>query len=68
MVLSADYSYTLQQHFGIYSCAVVPDNMAVFYVTLLRALGAGSLATALTVVHSMKPGSGNYTCVVERFT
>jgi len=30
---------TLKKHFGIYSCAVVPDNMAVFYVTVLKGPG-----------------------------
>jgi len=101
---------TLKKHFGIYSCAVVPDNMAVFYVTVLKgpgcwqcghytrsgslseagfwqlhmrswqvhlttwfcflhystnvSLGAGSVATTLTVDHALKQHSGNYTCAV----
>jgi hypothetical protein len=69
MVLSADH--TLKQHFGNYSCAVVPDNMALsfcFYVTVLMGPGAGSVATTLAKVQSMKQDSGDYTCAVDRFT
>jgi len=58
----------MKQDSGNYTCAVDRFHLTAWFCFLRYStnvsLGAGTVATTLTVDHALKQHSGNYTCAV----